>query len=457
MKKKVKKKRVINWQKIFSFVSFIFIIICILWYGGRFIYFYLDSKKTTSEVSDTFATSLIANNKDNGNLKKVNDDYYFNGSIDNNYVTYSNMIWRIVKIDSKNRITLISENVIGTLNMGDNDYDKSNVIYWLNKVKDINNSGILENVLSDTDKILTKVNVCIDSINNVEKLKCAENNKDYKIGLLSIWDYVYTGGDKGFINNGKATYLSNRNKSKDAWYINSDGKIDVDSNQSIIGIKPIITLKADINTNGGTGTKDDPYTLGEESTYFASYVKLGEDTWRVYEVSDDKLKLILNDTIMEVNKYKNDSDEDKLKYIYSKTNYQHNDTIYGSLAYYLNKTYYNSLDYRSIITSNNYVNGFYGEDNKFVFSDIYSNVIETKVSLPSLSDIIVNDELDGYVTNTGTNDSGSLIYIRKANGEVTTKNVTTENYVVPCITIEKSVLVSGSGTYDDPYRQGDFE
>lgn len=161
---------------------------------------------------------------------------------------------------------------------------------------------------------------------------------------------------------------------------------------------------------------------------------------------------------MEVNKYKaNSDDSDKLKYIYSKTNYQHNDTIYGSLAYYLNKTYYNSLDYRSIITSNNYVNGFYGEDNKFDLSDIYSNVIETKVSLPSLSDIIVNDELDGYVTNTGISEDGSLIYIRKANGEITTKNVTTENYVVPCITIEKTVLVTGSGTYDDPYRQGAVE
>ncbi|MCI6265772.1 MAG: hypothetical protein MR598_02870 [Erysipelotrichaceae bacterium] len=60
----MKKKRKINVQKIFSFASFIFIIVCILWYGGRFIYFYQSSKKAITEEANTIARTLKTQNHD---------------------------------------------------------------------------------------------------------------------------------------------------------------------------------------------------------------------------------------------------------------------------------------------------------------------------------------------------------------------------------------------------------
>ena len=56
-------------------------------------------------------------------FSNTNEVYYFNGKVKDNYVMYSNMLWRIVKINKDNTVTLISENVIGTLNNGKDTYE----------------------------------------------------------------------------------------------------------------------------------------------------------------------------------------------------------------------------------------------------------------------------------------------------------------------------------------------
>ena len=43
--KVVKKKRKLNWQKIFNLISFTFILACIIFYGTRFIRLYLQNNK----------------------------------------------------------------------------------------------------------------------------------------------------------------------------------------------------------------------------------------------------------------------------------------------------------------------------------------------------------------------------------------------------------------------------
>ena len=143
---------------------------------------------------------------------------------------------------------------------------------------------------------------------------------------------------------------------------------------------------------------------------------------------------------------------DKLKYTYSKTSYYHNDTKKGSLAYYLNNNYYNSLSYKDLIIENTYTNGFYSDYNDYNYQDILSKTIETKVSIPSLSDIILNDTLNDYFTNTGTKEESSFIYIRKETGTTSSKHITSENYIIPCISINKDNLKIGSGSLNDPYR-----
>lgn len=435
-------KRVINWQKIFCFVSFIFILVCCLWYGGRFVYFYLDSNKTSENDEDANLSSTILNN-DNNSIQNINNSYYFVGDVSNNYVRYSNILWRIIKIDNEDKVYLISDDVITMLAYGENisDYSDSYISNWLNDNGD-DYSGILENNLNNINTYLSTYNVCIDKIDDANNIGCDDKYNDDYIGLLSIVDYINTGGSDSFINNGKNIYLANETNDNKVWYINSDGKLDTSDGDDIYGVKPVISLNSNIKSTSGDGSLDNPYVIDNEESLFGGYVRLGDDIWRIYEDNDENVKMMLNDYII--------IDDEELSYIYSENNYYHNDTVYGSLAYYLNHTYLDSLSYSDIIITNYYSNGYYNND--YDYSEILDSTIDTKVSVISVGNVIFNNEMDNYWTNTGTNEEGERVYMVKNSGTLSTRSVSSSGYVVPCISINKDILVNGNGTIDSPYE-----
>lgn len=445
-----KKKRKINMQKIFCFISFIFILTCCLWYGGRFIYFYLDSKKSTSTATNTnnkIARQLIKDNQKSKNFKKYNTEYYFYQDATNNYLMYSNILWRIIKVNEDKSILLISDNAVTSLAYGTNekDYANSSIIKWLNQDKELNYSGVLENKLNDISNYLVKTTVCTDVIDDATKFNCKVTNQDYYLGLLSIENYVKTGAKKSFINQNSTTYLANQNKNKEMWYINDEGILDQSEGDDILGIRPTITLSSTVQITSGTGTQKDPYKIENKPNLFGSFVKLDNDIWRIYDLDKDNIKLVLMDYI------KSNSNE-PLEYIYSNNTYRHNDTIYGSLAYYLNHTYLNSLSYKDLILNSYYYNGYYSEENDFSLEDIYKDEIDTKVGLLSIGDIVLNQELNNYFTSTGLSKSSTSVYINQKGAEITSKKVTSKANIIPCITIKKDKLTKGTGTQEDPYR-----
>ena len=173
-------KRKVSVQKIFSFISFIFILTCCLWYGGRFIYFHEESKKTVANETDSAAKALINANHEKKTFKKSGDKYYFYHDADSNYVIYSNILWRIVKINEDDSIMIVTDDAITNLAYGtDSNYDKSMILKWLNIDKDLEYSGVLENKLNSVSSYLVKESVCIDSIDDVKNLTCEKENKDY--------------------------------------------------------------------------------------------------------------------------------------------------------------------------------------------------------------------------------------------------------------------------------------
>ena len=440
MKRKVKRK--ISIQKLFNFASFIFLLICVIWYGGRTIYYYLDSKKTTSE-NKLLSDQILKNNLNNKNFKKLGKNYYFYKDATNNYVTYANILWRIIKINNKNETVLISEQPITSLSYGEsNSYTESSPIKWMNSDESDDYTGILENNITNTNDYLAKTKTCIDNITDTKDIKCKKTNNDNYFSLLDINDYINTGYNESFINNNYYIYLANKSDDE-VWYINAEGELNTDDGTEIIGIKPTITLKNSINYLKGTGTEKDPYIIEEKNQYFASYVKLDKDIYRVYNIQDNTLKLSLND-YLKVN-------GSNYEHIYSNNNYYHNDTKAYTLANYLNTTYYNSLNYKNIILHNKYINYYYGMNNNYNYKDILNNKIDTNIYTLSIADPILNN-LDNYFIATGTNKNSSLIYIKEKDGTVTEKAVTTKKYIIPCISIDKSKLTKGSGTLDDPYR-----
>lgn len=439
-KKSKKKKTKISIQKIFNIVSFTFILACCIFYGTRFITLYLENNKP--EDVKVLADNIKDNNGDNENFKNINGDYYFVGTENNNYLRYSNLIWRIVRVNSNNTVTLVLDNSITALAAGQSkSYTDSYINMWLNN-QNKDYTGVLEDSLNKTNEFLTFTNTCNDTIDDTKNITCKNLIENTLITVPSLSDYVNTGGQKGFMNNEEYFYLTNNNKENKLWYVDDDGKVSTSDGTDIIGIRPVITLNNNVTLISGDGSQNNPYIIESENGLFGSYVKLGNDIWRIYSVEEEIVKLSLDSHLT-----LNDSE---VKYKYSTTGYYHNDTIQGSLAYYLKNTYLPTLSYNNIINETKYSNGIYSNTTDYDYTKVLETKVDTRVTVLSIGDIILNPTNTNYYTSTGISEDSTQIYVMRNNFELYTKVGTSNLNVVPVISINKNLLTTGTGTIDSP-------
>lgn len=433
----------LNYQNIFCFISILFIISCCSFYGTRFIKLYLENQKDTSQAKNSLAEKIFDKNENTENFKNINDEYYFIGHADNNYLEYSNILWRIIKITENNEIIAISENSLTSLAYGkDTTYKDSYINKWLNSSNE-DYTGILENVLSNKDTFLTKTKTCHDQIDTIDNSDCQNTTTDTYLSLLTTSDFANIGKDS-YLNNGEYFYLANTNSENYVWYLTNDGKISTGTGQDIIGVRPIITLKSNLKYRDGNGKIDNPYLIEDERSLFGSYVKLDDTLWRIYQVNDTEIRLMLNDYLT--------IKDQSFTYKYSNTNSYHNDTQTGSLAYYLNNNFLKTLSYKDKIKEVVWSNGYYGSSANYDYTKSLSTTIKSKVALLSIGDINLNSNLSNYYTMTGTSLKGSMVYINTETKKLTTKYITSELPVVPTISLDKELLTNGNGTLDSPYE-----
>lgn len=435
MSKERSKKSKVSFQKIFNLVSFAFLLACAIFYGGRFITLYLENNEV--EEVNSIANDIKNNNAKSENFKNINSEYYFYGTEVNNYVSYSNLIWRIIKINTDNSITMILDNSITSLA----DKDKNHINKWLNKT-DEEHTGILEENLNNLNKYLTYTKTCKDVIKDTKSITCKDIIEDTYITTPSLNDYVNTGGANGFMNNEEYYYLINTNEENKYWYIDSDGKLGKTDGSDVLGVKPVVTIKGTIEKTGGNGTEESPYTFEEETSLFGSYVKLGNDLWRIYEVNDTEVKLSLNNYLTINNQ--------EQKYNYSTNGYYHNDTKTKTLAYYLKNTYLEKLSYKDLIKETKFANGIYSNTTEFDYIKVLNETVDTKVSVLSVGNPILNSKLTNYFMSTGVDKNSNYIYVFQNDFKLYTKTATTSLKIIPTIAIDKSILTKGTGTLDSP-------
>ena len=432
-----KNKRKISIQKIFNLASLIFLLSCIIFYGTRFIKLYKENNKVDkiSFIGDTI--------KENSELKSINGDYYFYGKDVNNYVLYSNLTWRIIKVSKDGNITMALDKSITSLAKGTNKkFEETNIYSWLND-NNKDNTGILEKSLNNAKNYLIETNTCTDDITDTKKITCNNTTSDTYITIPSLNDYVNTGSTESFLNNEEYYYLTNNEKGSTSWCVDSDGKISTSDGTDILGVKPVITIKNKVQVKSGNGTKDNPYKFEEISSLIGSYVKLDNDIWRIYKEEDNIIKLSL-DNYLKI-------DNEDIKYKYSNNNYYHNDTIYGSLAYYLNKTYLNTLKYKNILEEIEFSNGIYNNTNNYDYKETLNTKISTKVAVLSIGDMILNSTNTNYYLSSGVSKESNMIYTMQNDFKVYTKVSTTNLKIVPVIAIKKELL-TGTGSKDSPYE-----
>ena len=434
----------LNFQKIFCFISAIFILTCCIIYGSRFIKYYLESKKIEEIEKNTLVKVIRNNNYENKLFTKINNQEYFINNSDNNYILYSNILWRIIKINEDNSINVISDSSLTSLAFGnDLTYEESYINKWLN-ISEEEYSGILEKHLNNKDIYLQKTNTCLDTINELNNQECKNiSNKNY-ISLLGVSDFINIGNKDSYVINNEYFYLNNTNEENEVWFIDTDGSITTNKGIDIIGIRPVITIKSNIDYLNGDGTKNNPYTIEKENGLFGSYVKLDNDIWRIYQVNDTEVRLALNDYLK--------IDNENLKYIYSNINSYHNDYKQGSIAYYLNNDFFKTLSYKDKIKEVKWTNGYYGNSSNYDYKEALDKTIDSKIALISISDIRLNNELENYFTLTGSQEKSAMVYTISKNQKLYTKSIQTKINVIPTISLEKELLTKGNGTIDSPYE-----
>lgn len=432
----------ISFQKIFCFISFLFILSCCIFYGTRFLKLYLENRKDEIEEKNSLAKVLKENNNENENFKSVNGQNYFTGKEEKNYLLYSSILWRIVKLNDDNSITAISDKALTFLAYGKGEtYTESQIFNWLNK-SEKEYSGILEKALNKD--YLQKTIACNDKIDELSNTPCKDSNNDNYFSLLSVIDYLNVGSKESYLANDEYFYLNNVTNENKPWYIDDDGNGKMGTNNDILGIRPLITLKANVDYVSGDGTKEKPYKVEKENDLFGSYVKLGNDIWRIYEVDDDKIRLMLND-YLKVN-------GSNLTYRYSSGSSYHNDTVSGSVAYYLNHDFLNSLSYKDKILEAKWPNGYYNSNTNYDYTLSLKSEVDTKVALMSVGNIFLNSELTNYSTMTGSTEKGSMVYTITKDKKIYPKQIGSSSNVVPTIAIDKKLLTKGNGTNDSPFE-----
>ena len=441
--KQIKHKIKVDYQKLFNTISIGFICACVLFYGARFTSLYIKNKKVEVENVNTLYKVIFNTNYDKENFVDIGGNHYFKNKVDNNYVTYSNILWRIIRINADNSVTLISENPLVSLAYKEEvNFKESYLNKWLNITEEEENTGILEYNLNNPDKYLLKNETCLDVVDKLSNQLCKTTYTDKYLGLMSTSDYVNTGAETSFINNNTKFYLSNTTDTNKIWYITDTNKVSYSDGTDLIGLRPVITVKGNINIVSGNGTLNSPYTFESEKGMFGAYVKLGEDTWRIYQVNEDTINLVSNN-LLELN-------NEAIERIYTNKGYSYNSSKWNTLAYYLNNTYLNSLSYKDKIELNNWANGYYGADNNYNYKEALTDTKDAYVGLLNITNIRLNNELKNYFLMTGSTKNGSLIYLASNNGTIYPTSSDEKNYVLPTITIKKELLTKGEGTIDSP-------
>ena len=421
-------------EKIFNIISLVFIIVFISYFGFRT---YSAYKVSTKVIDDIYITDRLINSiskyDTTNHLNKDNDEYIFKGKVNNNYVKYQGYLWRIMKINSNKELVLVMDEILTYL-------PKNTSLHWLNNT----------NEFTINYELLNNTNQCIDNFDNIDNSSCNDTNNNYIVGQLSIDDYIKVGGNKSYLNNGINFWTSNSYDENNSWYISEDGLISYSDNNIKHGIRPIITLKNNIELINGNGTIDNPYIIEERTintlkdSLQGEYISYNNEIWRIMYNRNNSIKIINTDYIKNNNK--------NIEYFFdNKTNQV--DT--SKLITYLNTTYIKNLQNIEYLTKGEFNTGIYFKEN-INYTDSYKNTITNYVGIPSLNEPYIYDLDNIFLSNPSNIDNLTIYSIN--NNNLYEDSISSIRYIRPTLYLKEDIKINGgTGTIDNPYLLGGLD
>ena len=423
-----------------------------------------------------------------------------------NYVWYSGKLWRITAINPDGTMKMITDDPITTISYNPNSdvnfYDiskKDDVSYtgsymyqWLNEdfldtlynheniIVEDSTWNITNSNASSTDYISTKLPETT-LINN------STIGKNTPVGLLNSYEYYLsyknTSYESSYLNIGYRWWLLNPYDSINVWDVYYYGSSSHPYPSDADGVRPSINLKSDIQLSGGSGTKDDPYTISgdkEQPTInttllntrtIGEYVVFDEDgdtstkeLYRIVGIEDGKTKLNKNDYV------KSGTTTLTKKFSRNTTYGRGNNDDYWD--YYLNNTWYNNLANKDMLESSsyyikqvpyetNYKNSLCNTNNT---AETTKDCVKTTsiwnsgyIGLPRYGEMFASQQGNGYDSSSDmwliTPGKSFNVWYVDNYGYARDDDYPSATYTArPSIYLKSNVVITGgSGTKSDPF------
>ena len=217
---------------------------------------------------DNSVSSVV---NEDGLVKDGNRCIYI-GESPNNYIRFNNDVYRIISIESDNKIKIIRDSSLSREEFNSNDWNSSGSKKYLDNYFANLNSRITTDGLFYYGDISSQSFVSSLYVNNNSRYNI------YNIGLLSTYEFLKAGScdgntswDKLLTNNPCKTNNWLYNKSE-FWLINTTKGIPMyvtrDGNISYTydgkkDVRPVLFLKANIGIVGGNGSSDNPFVIDD--------------------------------------------------------------------------------------------------------------------------------------------------------------------------------------------------
>ncbi len=452
------KRKVLKITPVLITLNVMILVLIIGFYTARLIKYYLKENGHKDEnESVLLADELIKNQSYLDDTKGLVLDektgiYRYKGDVNNNYLLYSGMIYRILTIDKDHNIKAVSEeNVTLIYPNFTSGYEKSYVNKWLNK-SDTKYSGIYENALIESDHLLVNTSMCSDKIDDLSKITCEETFENSKITLLSLYDYKEAGAKNSYLNNGTEYNLGTLNSKNKNYFITSDGEIGLNKKDSIvISIKPVITISSGSELIKGNGKIDSPYMIESHEinklgdTYIGNYININDVNYRVIAKDDKNVKVVSTSVIMK-------DEKSKLSMAFGGKTSAYS-TSKGTVGEYLNGTYLKSLSVKDLAVKGNWYTGTMSLT-KLDYANVYAAKTSAKVGMLTVGDFFIEGVNNVFTLLRGI-EAENIIDVLNKDGNLYGDVISSKYNVRPALYLNaEAVILSGDGSEDSPYEIG---
>ena len=389
---------------------------------------------------------------------------YYKGESLNNYVMFNNMVFRIVKINSNDTVTIASDEVLANVDYNNvGRFADSSIDSWLN--------DYFYNLLEDKYKDLVVSSKWCDDVLNKEDYiatECNRTSAKRNVGILSIQDYNNTlQDDVSFLDFSGIVWYANLDSDNNPWTMTNlydyPLKSEPMNKEYLFNIRPALTLKKSTKVLSGDGSEDDPYILVENNSgrrntninerQVGEYISYSGYIWRIAGFTDDDTTEIIMTSVIT-----NDGEEVQIGY---------NNT--GNKVYNPNRE--GNIGYQVINEMTRYVStGLFTKTKVEV--PIYNNNVtyegkhDTKtynniVTIPSVFDIFTakgdNSSDGGYWYIDSSKEDGIKTVMYPA-GTVTYTSVSddrTAGVKIKAYLKDDVYITDGDGSLNNPYTIND--